>query len=335
MYQLVNSGRYRYPGQEIYVTDILPVTAGFATAASDQSISLFDPPRLDQGPVKRIRTDHGNLTASKIYSAADSVVCTAGENGTVSLWDLRQATSSAPAMQIGGNLPGLLSLACSNETNTVAAGTELANHQASIIIWDLRTPSNPRAQYNEGHSDDITTLTYSPTHPSHLLSGSTDGLLNLTDTLVPDEDDAVLATFNHGSVHRAGFLVGTTEVFAASHDEKFALYDTADETPQRGAATLDLGDMRELLGCRYLADVVAKQGGDGAVVGVGAQDQEMFQLIHLSKGAEGWGLDKDTIVGLPGAHGSELVRSFCFYDEQQLVFTAGEDGCVKAWRPGS
>ena len=63
--------------------------------------------------------------------------------------------------------------------------------------------------------------------------------------------------------------------------------------------------------------------------------QEMFKMIHLAKGPGGWGLDRDTIVGLPGAHGSELVRSFCFYDEQQVVFTAGEDGCVKAWRPGN
>jgi hypothetical protein len=61
----------------------------------------------------------------------------------------------------------------------------------------------------------------------------------------------------------------------------------------------------------------------------------MFQLIHLAKGASGWGLDRETVVGLPGAHGSELVRSFCLYDEQQVVFTAGEDGCVKAWRPGN
>ncbi|KAL2199366.1 WD40-repeat-containing domain protein [Corynascus similis CBS 632.67] len=335
MYQLVNSEGYKYPGQETYVLDILPVAAGFATTASDQTLSLFDPLRLRHGPVKRIRTDHGNLTAAEVYSAADSVVCTAGENGTISVWDLRLDPSSARAMQIGGNLPGLLSLACSNETNSVAAGTELANHQASIIIWDLRSASAPRIQYNEGHSDDITELAYNTSCPTHLLSGSTDGLLNLTDTLVADEDDAVRATFNHGSVHRAGFLPGATEVYAASHDEKFALYDTADETPLKGAATLDLGDIRALLGCQYLADVVLKQAGAGAVVGVGAQDQEMFQLIHLARGAAGWGLDKDTMVGLSGAHGSELVRSFCFYDEHQVVFTAGEDGCVKAWRPGS
>ncbi|KAK4149123.1 putative wd domain-protein, partial [Chaetomidium leptoderma] len=180
-------------------------------------------------------------------------------------------------------------------------------------------------------------LTYNPTNPPHLLSGSTDGLINLTNTLVADEDDAVLATVNHGSVHRAGFL-NATEIFAASHDEKFALYDTADDQADRGAPTLDLGDVRASLGCQYLAGVVPKKeggAGAGAVVGVGAQDQENFQLIHLAKGASGWGLDRETVVELPGAHGSELVRSFCFYDEQQVVFTAGEDGCVKAWRPGN
>ncbi|KAK4128665.1 WD40 repeat-like protein [Parathielavia appendiculata] len=333
MYQLVNSDVYKYPGQETYVLDILPVATGFAATASDQTLSLFDPLRLSQGPTTKIRTDHGNLTAAEIYSAGESVVCTTGENGTVSVWDMRLDASNARAMQIGGNLPSLLSLACSNEANTVAAGTELANHQASIIIWDLRSPSSPQIQYNEGHSDDITELSHNPTTPSLLLSGSTDGLINITDTLIADEDDAVQATFNHGSVHRAGFL-NATEVFAASHDEKFALYDIAEQT-HTGAATLDLGDVRALLGCQYLAAVVPKQGGVGAVVGVGAQDQEMFQLIHLAKGSGGWGLDRETIVGLPGAHGSELVRSFCFYDEQQVVFTAGEDGCVKAWRPGS
>lgn len=55
----------------------------------------------------------------------------------------------------------------------------------------------------------------------------------------------------------------------------------------------------------------------------------------MARGSQEWFLDKENRVGLPGAHGEEIVRAFCFYDEEQAVFTAGEDGNVKAWRPCS
>lgn len=38
----------------------------------------------------------------------------------------------------------------------IAAGTEFADHQASIFLWDARAGSAPRLQYNEVHSDDVT-----------------------------------------------------------------------------------------------------------------------------------------------------------------------------------
>ncbi|KAK0729013.1 WD40-repeat-containing domain protein [Apiosordaria backusii] len=334
MYQLTAVDGYKYSSSDTYVLEILPVATGLAAIASDQTLSLFDPTRLNSGPLKQVRTNHKNLTCAKVYDPAESIVCTAGENGTVSIWDLRTNPIKS-AMQIGGNTDSIpiLSLACSSPTTSLAAGTELANHQASILIWDLRNPLTLKIQYNEVHSDDITELTFHPTTPNLLLSGSTDGLVNISDTLITDEDDLVLAAFNHGSVHHAGFLNQGTEIYAASHDEKFALYDMSEQTPEKGSALLDMGDIREAVGCQYLANVVPKLGNAGAVVGVGSQDQEMFQLVHLAKGPNGqWGLDRDTVVGLPGAHGQELVRSFVFYDEQQLVVTGGEDGCIKSWR---
>lgn len=60
--------------------------------------------------------------------------------------------------------------------------------------------------------------------------------------------------------------------------------------------------------------------------------QQLFQLIHMAK-SPAWGFSAETSVGLPGAHGSELVRSFCVFDQEQAVFTAGEDGQIIAWRP--
>ncbi|KAK4170324.1 WD40-repeat-containing domain protein [Cladorrhinum sp. PSN259] len=341
MYNLACADGYQYrfaPDEDpIYILDILPVATGLAAAASDQTLSLFDPSRLNHGPLKTIRLNHGYGTVAKVYDPSESIVCTTGENGTISVWDLRHDPLKAPAMTIQGPGIPLLSLATSQSTHSLAVGTELANHQASILIWDLRTPSLESKQfYSDLHSDDITCLSYHPSSPNILLSGSTDGLINISDTAITDEDEVVIQAFNHGSVHHAGFLPGneTQVIYAASHDEKFALYDMAEDVVQKGGATLDLGDIREVVGCQYLADVVPKSSG-GAVIGAGSQDRELFQLIHLSKGPSGWGLDKDAVVGLPGGHGQELVRSFCVFAEQQVVFTGGEDGCIKAWRPGS
>lgn len=63
-----------------------------------------------------------------------------------------------------------------------------------------------------------------------------------------------------------------------------------------------------------------------------AGSQQLFQLIHMAK-FPNWGFSAETSVGLPGSHGSELVRSFQFFDQEQVVFTAGEDGQIIAWRP--
>lgn len=63
-----------------------------------------------------------------------------------------------------------------------------------------------------------------------------------------------------------------------------------------------------------------------------ANSQQLFQLVHMAK-APNWSFSAETSVGLPGAHGSELVRSFRFFDQEQVVFTAGEDGQIIAWRP--
>jgi hypothetical protein len=116
-------------------------------------------------------------------------------------------------------------------------------------------------------------LTFHPTSPSTLLSGSTDGLVNVINCSVFDEDEAVIQTFNHdASIHRAGFL-SEAEVFALSHDERFAVYSMAEET-ENGAAVRDFGDVREahVLGCQYIADVAVKRDGSGAVLGAGAQE---------------------------------------------------------------
>jgi hypothetical protein len=100
---------------------------------------------------------------------------------------------------------------------------------------------------------------------------------------VIDEDEVIIQTFNHdASIHHAGFLT-KDEVFAISHDERFALYSAAEEF-EHGSAMTDFGDVRGVLGCQYVADIAVKTGGNGAVVGAGSQEYAIpiFEPLFLS-----------------------------------------------------
>jgi WD40 repeat protein len=103
MYSLTCSDTYQYPDSDDtpYVLDIFPIGSGLAATSSDSLLSLFDPLRLASGPVMRTSTRHGTLTAARPYDGTESVVATAGEDGHVALWDLRQA-ATAPALELQG-----------------------------------------------------------------------------------------------------------------------------------------------------------------------------------------------------------------------------------------
>lgn len=107
----------------------------------------------------------------------------------------------------------------------------------------------------ERNADLFSKLQYHPTRNHILLSGSTDGLVNIYDTRIADENDALAQVINHGSVHHAGFLNDRT-IYALSHDEVFAIYPATDpdentEDPQPS----QFGNLRDSLGCEYVAQL--------------------------------------------------------------------------------
>ena len=113
-------------------------------------------------------------------------------------------------------------------------------------------------------------MQFHPTQPRCLLSGSTDGLVNIYDVSISDEDDALLQVQNHGSsINHAGFL-SHSEFFALSHDELFSVYhlneqsDAADEP-----SPTVFRDLRPKLDCEYVVDVIPS-GGAEAIVGAGS-----------------------------------------------------------------
>lgn len=115
-------------------------------------------------------------------------------------------------------------------------------------------------------------LSYHPTQSSCLLSGSTDGLVNIYNTAILDEDEGLVQVFNHGaSISHAGFLPESA-LYALSHDETLSIYDLAnpedDSSKDNPQNPIKFGDLRPQLGCEYVVDILPTNGG--AIVGAGS-----------------------------------------------------------------
>jgi WD40 repeat protein len=224
----------------------------------------------------------------------------------------------------------VLSLACRAETNSIVAGTELVSSQAAVVFWDIRSPRDHRLQYVESHNDDVTELQFHPTQESVLLSGSTDGLVNVYDMTITDEDDAVLQVINHGSIHHAGFL-SEHAIYALSHDESFSIHPTTDpDNTAQDPGPIRFGDLRQHLSCEYVVQTLTS--GQGTHLAAGNTTEKRLDLVPLMPNPQ-WQFDQSNVSRLLGAHGEEIIRSLYLDEQWGSIFTCGEDGLVRAWKP--
>ncbi|MCJ1459316.1 hypothetical protein MMC28_009693 [Mycoblastus sanguinarius] len=311
-----------------YIYRVLPVKSTLAAISSDDSLRLIDSATLREisgGILDRV---HDGVTCLTNLDSDQNSLLTAGRDAAVRCWDLRSGKKRFELL----NESKAPKLSLASRSFHIAAGTELDHSQAAVSVWDWRSANKPLVHYVESHNDDVTELQIHPTDPSCLLSGSTDGLVNTYNTNIADEDDALIQVTNHGSsINHAEFL-SNSQFFALSHDENFSVYDFgSNETLLEASSPTVFGNLRPQLDCEYVVDVIPSSSGLEAIMGAGSHSKKNLDLIPLRL-MDRWSLDPSQAIRLPGAHGDEVVRSMCFNHEAQAIFTAGEDGLIKAWR---
>ncbi|KAL2039336.1 hypothetical protein N7G274_008004 [Stereocaulon virgatum] len=309
-----------------YIYKILQVDSKIAAISSDNSLRVIDSTSLKEIRDGIIDNVHAGVTCLEALRNDRSVFWTAGRDAVVRSWDLRLGKSTLD-LSDDSNAP-YLSLCV--DDHCIVVGTELSHTQATVILWDNRAPGKPIRRYIESHNDDVTELQFHPQSRGTLLSGSTDGLVNIYNTAEADEDEALSQVANHGSsIHHAGFL-SNSHFFALSHDETFSVYHLESQDD----SALDVlpqvcGDIRPKLQCEYVVSVIPYIGSGKAILGVGSLSQQNLDLVPL-RYADTWSFDLKSTIRLPGAHGEDIVRSMC--TDHDTVFTAGEDGLIRAWR---
>lgn len=246
-----------------------------------------------------------------------------GTDGTVATFDVRSQKRVAH-FKIDR---AVFALACRG--SNVLVGTEHKNQQATVSIWDTR--QNKLVWQNAENHDEITTVAFHPSRDNVVLTGGDDGLVSLFDATIAEEEDSLLQVVNHGPIHKAGFL-GGDRIYALSSDQNFAVHPVSSPGDDRDPEPALMGDVRPLIPCQYVIDVI--KSGEEFVLAAGTNiDASRLDLVRLDSATDletKPQLNLNHKLTIEPAHGEEVIRSIYIDDETQTIYTAGEDGYIRA-----
>ncbi|KAJ3327527.1 WD repeat-containing protein 89 [Blyttiomyces sp. JEL0837] len=309
-----------------YVLDIVPTSDGKHAAApcTDGGIHVIDMETLQR--VIRLPISGFNITEVHYPHGGDgSLIWCSTLEGDVGLMDLR---SGQVGLTTKGPAPILsFSLNCAN--TVVAAGTELIEqkgeeeNEARILFWDVRSAMNPIAQFTDSHSDDITQVRFHPNDANALITGSTDGLVNLFNLTTIEEDDALYQVIKADSIHKIGYFGPSYEyIYYQTHIETFGLYK------------FENADLIKLYG-----DVRSCSTGEHEIEYlIDSLYEPQEQRLYLFSGSKGGNLgilnvslnSMELVHTLNGGH-SEIIRGVHWNPYTRRLASGGQDGKIVFW----
>ncbi|XP_007659407.2 WD repeat-containing protein 89 [Ornithorhynchus anatinus] len=312
-----------------------------AVSCSNKSIRLYDQQTLH---LQREFSVHpGLLSGVKFAHSGDNLLFSACSDGTVKCWDTRLPGEAEARLFKGYPSNVFISFDISCDDRVVCAGTEKVDDDALMVFWDVRggtkraSPTTPPlGVYSESHNDDITQVCFHPNDPNTIVSGSTDGLVNVFDVGRDNEDDALTATCNSdSSVSFIGWAgKDLRQVYCVTHDEGFYWWDLARLDSDEPITRLSIQDVREVADVKndhlhYLIGGVYHEKTDRLLVlgGTSAGNVHLMSCCTSGSGLLHTG-------SLQGGH-SATVRSFCWNPEGDSLLTGGEDGQLVLWKPGA
>ncbi|XP_007437739.1 WD repeat-containing protein 89 [Python bivittatus] len=307
-----------------------------AVSCSNKSIRVYNRETLCL--LQEYNSHPALLNGVRFAHANENVLFSACSDGSVKCWDIR--SSVVKPVQLFCGYPSNVFISCDISCNDliVCAGTEKVEEDAYITFWDARGCTNsvasskqPLGVYSESHNDDVTKVCFHPIKPHLLISGSTDGLVNVFDINKDNEEDALISTCNSdSSVSFIGWAgKDYWQIYCMTHDEGFCWWDLTQLDSEKSVTLLHIPDVREVENIKldYLIGGVYHEKVD-----------ELFVVGGMSTGSicfmECCANELNSVGILQGGH-SGTIRSFCWNTVDNSLLTGGEDAELLLWKPGA
>ncbi|XP_053358069.1 WD repeat-containing protein 89 [Clarias gariepinus] len=283
----------------------------------------------------------GAVFGVRFSPSSSDLLYSGSSDGTLRCWDVRRPGSSAVRVFRSDPDHSYCSFDVSCNGTVVCAGTEQMADDSFLVFWDCRMTGGGAKQkgllgvYSESHSDDITAVRFHPKQSDRLASGSTDGLVNVFDLSLGEEDDALVTTCNCDSSASALCWSGKNhdQLLCVTHDEGLRLWDLSRLDSDDSFTLFSSSDARTLVSLPKGASLDYFVGGTwleeaGRLVVVGGSHNGELHLLDCT------GSELKLMKSLIDGH-SSTVRCFQWDTVDGALLTGGEDGQLLQWKAGA
>ena len=246
--------------------------------------------------------------------------------GMESFFESEQAFAKAGAEIV----PPVSSIAVGCQGAMLAAGTG-----RYVRFWDVRsTPSSGASllgQYVDSHAQCITALAFHPNLTSTLLSGDESGLVNVFDTSVAGEVDALSGSLAADSgISRLGvFGPQGACVYATSQTCGLQLWNLGSGDSMLHLPALHCTFMEAGVDCQYLVDCTYDEGSQQLALWAGSRAGALHMYTVQAGGLQ-------PQAQLQSGHGEDIRCIARVPTAGSAVFVSGaEDGSLAAWGDAS
>ncbi|KAK7115049.1 WD repeat-containing protein 89-like [Littorina saxatilis] len=300
-----------------------------AVTSSNYTIRLFSRFSLAQ---TQTLTGHTDVISGIHFLHSDpELLVTSSHDKTVRVWDCRASSTQEVQLFKGESNTNCSFLSCDVNASdrVICAGTEKTSADTYLLFWDRRKAA-VLGCYEDSHDDDVTEVRFHPTAEKSLLSGSTDGLVNVFDVMQTSEDDALMSTYNtESSVEKAGWCGPDARyVYCITHMRTWHVWDTDGDEDIQQISDVE-GKLESLSKVDYLVDCIPAATPSNQYLLVAGTHSGDLHFLDLSDSE-----DPKVVSSLKGGH-SDTVRCLHWDRETETLVTGGEDSLLCLWSPNA